>query len=480
MEPVIELRNVSKRFGTHTVLERLDLAVPRHSVFGFLGNNGAGKSTTIRLVTGLLQADSGEVLVNGRDLRTHRTEVLQGIGCIVDGPALYPNLNAAEFLRIGCAIKRLPRAEIGRVLELVSLRDTGGTRIAHFSLGMKARLALAHALLGQPRLLVLDEPANGLDPHGILEMRARLRCPPDRPGQPGSAPRRARPGRCRPCGAGACRRAPVPVALPPAHARTMVPARDRRAAGGGRMFLILLRLELLKLRRSLPLLLLVACPLLVVALNTGMALKSGGAAFARPGFWFGFWQGNLALWTYFMLPLYIALVTALLNGNEHKHGTWRLLLSLPVTPRQLYLAKAALAWGCVLGAHLALGLLATLAAQLLAALRPTPPGMFDFSIALALAKISLACLPVVLIQHALSWRFANFVLPLAVGIGATMGIIQLGSSEYWVYFPWSYSLMASNGGAPEARHLALLLSGAVAVALLAWTTWRAGKRHIPA
>jgi hypothetical protein len=72
------------------------------------------------------------------------------------------------------------------------------------------------------------------------------------------------------------------------------------------------------------------------------------------------------------------------------------------------------------------------------------------------------------------------VLPLAVGIGATMGIIQLGSSEYWVYFPWSYSLMASNGGAPEARHLALLLSGAVAVALLAWTTWRAGKRHIPA
>jgi ABC-2 type transport system ATP-binding protein len=175
MEPVIELRNVSKRFGTHTVLDRLDLAVPRGSVFGFLGNNGAGKSTTIRLITGLLQADSGEVLVNGRDVRTHRTEVLQGIGCIVDAPALYPNLGAAEFLRIGCAIRRLPHAEIGRVLDLVRLGDTGATRIAHFSLGMKARLALAHALLGLPRLLVLDEPANGLDPHGILEMRALLR-----------------------------------------------------------------------------------------------------------------------------------------------------------------------------------------------------------------------------------------------------------------------------------------------------------------
>ena len=95
-----------------------------------------------------------------------------------------------------------------------------------------------------------------------------------------------------------------------------------------------------------------------------------------------------------------------------------------------------------------------------------------------LAKIALTCLPVVLIQHALSWRYANFVLPLAVGIGATMGIIQLGSSDYWVYFPWSYSLMVSNGTAPEARQLALGLAGAVALALLAWTTWRAGKGEI--
>lgn len=175
MEAVIELREVSKRFGNRQVLSGLELRVPRLSVFGFLGNNGAGKSTTIRLITGLLQADSGEVLVYGRDLRRHRIEVLQQIGCIVDAPALYPNLTAAEFLRIGCVIKRLPAGEIGRVLELVRLGEAGGTRIAHFSLGMKARLALAHALLGQPRLLVLDEPSNGLDPQGIQEMRALLR-----------------------------------------------------------------------------------------------------------------------------------------------------------------------------------------------------------------------------------------------------------------------------------------------------------------
>jgi hypothetical protein len=244
------------------------------------------------------------------------------------------------------------------------------------------------------------------------------------------------------------------------------------------MFLILLRLELLKLRRSLPLLLMLACPFLVVLLGTGVLLKSGGAAFARPGFWTGFWQSNLALWGYFMLPLYIALNTALLNGNEHRNGAWRMLLTLPVTPRQLFLTKAALAWGCVLGANVALGLLATGAAFLIAALRPTPPGMFAFPMALALAKVALSCLPVVLIQHAISWRYANFVLPLAVGIGATMGIVQLGSSEYWIWFPWSYSLMAANGGAPEARQLALLLAAGLSLALLAWTTWRAGKSQV--
>jgi ABC-type multidrug transport system ATPase subunit len=156
MDAVIELRQVVKRFGSRTVLAGLDLSVPRHSVFGFLGNNGAGKSTTIRLVTGLLQPDGGEVLVNGLDMRRHRLAVLRQTGCIVDAPALYPNLDAGDFLRIGCAIRRLPKREIGRVLELVGLGAAGRLRVAHYSLGMKARLALAHALLGQPRLLDAD------------------------------------------------------------------------------------------------------------------------------------------------------------------------------------------------------------------------------------------------------------------------------------------------------------------------------------
>ena len=181
-ELVIELRKVGKRLGTRQVLHDIDLHVPRGSVFGFLGNNGAGKSTTIRLITGLLHADAGDVLVLGRDVRRQRIDILREIGCIVDAPSLYPNLTADEFLRIGCAIKRLPRAEIGRVLDVVQLARSATMRIGHFSLGMKQRLALAHALLGKPTLLVLDEPANGLDPHGIQEIRALLRSLPESAG----------------------------------------------------------------------------------------------------------------------------------------------------------------------------------------------------------------------------------------------------------------------------------------------------------
>jgi ABC-type multidrug transport system ATPase subunit len=172
--PVIQLRQVSKNFGAHQVLKNVDLSVPENSVFAFLGNNGAGKSTTIGLITGLLQCDHGEIMVLGKNIRHHKMAILQQIGCIVDSPSLYPNLTAPQFLRIACLVKRLPSAEIGRVLNLVDLQRTGNTLVGNFSLGMKQRLALAHALLGKPKLLILDEPTNGLDPQGIHQIRTLL------------------------------------------------------------------------------------------------------------------------------------------------------------------------------------------------------------------------------------------------------------------------------------------------------------------
>jgi ABC-type multidrug transport system ATPase subunit len=169
---VIRMQGVSKAFGRHQVIDDLALAVPPHSIF--LGNNGEGKSTLIRLATGLLRADRGDIEVLGMDVRRQRSAILAQIGCIVDAPSLYPNLTAGEFLRIGCIIKDLPRTEIERVLGLVALSGARERQVGKFSLGMKQRLAIAHALLGSPRLLILDEPTNGLDPEGIRDIRELL------------------------------------------------------------------------------------------------------------------------------------------------------------------------------------------------------------------------------------------------------------------------------------------------------------------
>ena len=174
MSAAIELLDVDKRLGGRAILQDLSLTVPGGSVFAFLGNNGAGKSTTIRLLTGLLDADRGQVRVLGRPVATARMAVLREVGCLVDAPALYPNLTAREFLEIGRRVKGLPRSESARVLEVVDLADSAHARVAGFSLGMRQRLALAHAMLGEPRLLILDEPGNGLDPQGMRDIRTLL------------------------------------------------------------------------------------------------------------------------------------------------------------------------------------------------------------------------------------------------------------------------------------------------------------------
>jgi ABC-type multidrug transport system ATPase subunit len=178
-DAVIELSQVKKSFGKHAVLKNLDLFVPVNSIFAFLGNNGEGKSTAIRLIVGLLQADSGTIEVFGRNISVDRKKILSEVGCIVDAPSAYPNLTAREFLKIACVIKNLPAKEIDRVLDLVKLEVDKQRRISQFSLGMKQRLALAHALLGKPRLLLLDEPMNGLDPSGIQEIRQLMQRLPE-------------------------------------------------------------------------------------------------------------------------------------------------------------------------------------------------------------------------------------------------------------------------------------------------------------
>ena len=175
MTAAIQTRALSRLFpGGHGVHD-LALSVPAGSIYGFLGPNGAGKTTTIRLLLGLLQPQAGEVALFGHDLRTQRAKALAQVGALVESPALYGHLTGRDNLEVTRRLLALPRPRIDTVLERVGLLNDGHRRVREYSLGMRQRLAIAQAMLSSPRLLVLDEPGNGLDPAGILDMRHLLR-----------------------------------------------------------------------------------------------------------------------------------------------------------------------------------------------------------------------------------------------------------------------------------------------------------------
>lgn len=170
----IETRALTRRFATGHGVDALDLAVPAGSVYSFLGPNGAGKTTTIRLLLGLLRADGGEIRLFGQPLTRHSRTPLREVGSMVESPSLYPHLSGYENLEVTRRLLGLPPARIDAVLGVVGLERDAHRRVRVYSLGMRQRLGIALALLGEPRLLVLDEPSNGLDPAGIVELRTLL------------------------------------------------------------------------------------------------------------------------------------------------------------------------------------------------------------------------------------------------------------------------------------------------------------------
>jgi ABC-2 type transport system ATP-binding protein len=171
----IRTAKLSKRFpGGHGV-ESLDLQVPSGSIYGFLGPNGAGKTTTIRLLLSLLRPDSGRIEIFGNQLTSGNRSALSSIGALVESPSLYGHLSGRDNLEVTRRLLGAPKARLDEVLALVELTDDAHRRVRHYSLGMKQRLAIALALIGRPRLLILDEPTNGLDPAGIQDFRALLR-----------------------------------------------------------------------------------------------------------------------------------------------------------------------------------------------------------------------------------------------------------------------------------------------------------------
>ncbi len=178
----IESAGLGKRFGSAWAVSDVDLAVRAGEVYGFLGRNGAGKTTTIRLLLGLLRPTAGTVRIFGHDVARDRMAAARLTGSLLEARATYDHLSGRENLDTTRLMLGLPATEIDRVLDSVDMRADAGRRMGHYSLGMRQRLGLARALLGAPRLLVLDEPMNGLDPDGIRDMRELIRDLPARAG----------------------------------------------------------------------------------------------------------------------------------------------------------------------------------------------------------------------------------------------------------------------------------------------------------
>jgi ABC-2 type transport system ATP-binding protein len=173
MTAPVEITQLSKRYGTLTAVDAINLTVRSGEVYGFLGPNGAGKTTTLRMLLGLVRPTAGRALLFGRAPGSRG--FLDGVGALIEGPAFYPYLSGRDNLRVLARHGRVDGRRVATVLDLVDLTDRAGDRYATYSLGMKQRLGVAAALLKEPRLLILDEPTNGLDPAGMAQMRTLVR-----------------------------------------------------------------------------------------------------------------------------------------------------------------------------------------------------------------------------------------------------------------------------------------------------------------
>lgn len=176
---IIETKKLTKRYSGFHAVSDVNLHVKKGSVYGFLGPNGAGKSTAMKMLLGLTRPTSGSFTINGEKYPENRIAILKNIGSFIEGPAFYGNLTGEENLEIIQKILGLPHSAIAEVLEIVGLTKAKKQLAKKYSLGMKQRLGLASALIGQPPILILDEPTNGLDPVGIHEIRSLIRSLPE-------------------------------------------------------------------------------------------------------------------------------------------------------------------------------------------------------------------------------------------------------------------------------------------------------------
>jgi len=168
---IVHIEGLTHRFGHQTALDNISLAIPKGSIYGFLGANGAGKTTTLRLLLGLIKKQKGKITLFENDLMVNRISMLKKIGSLIEQPSLYSHLSGKENLHVFGLAYPYSRKRIDEVIKTVGLTVAADKKVKAYSLGMKQRLAIAIALLHDPELLILDEPTNGLDPNGIIDVR---------------------------------------------------------------------------------------------------------------------------------------------------------------------------------------------------------------------------------------------------------------------------------------------------------------------
>ncbi len=175
MEPILEVRNLSKRYKEKDVLHNIDMKVFKGDIYGFIGPNGAGKTTTIKTILGLLKPSSGEVYIDGKNILNDKGNNPSSIGAMIDYPSFYSNLSGYKNLMLYANVLDLSNKRVNEVLELVRLTKDKNKKISNYSMGMKQRLAVARAFLTKPKIAILDEPTNGLDPEGVKDMRELIK-----------------------------------------------------------------------------------------------------------------------------------------------------------------------------------------------------------------------------------------------------------------------------------------------------------------
>ncbi|MPQ42946.1 ABC transporter ATP-binding protein [Clostridium tarantellae] len=179
---IVETVNLTKDFKNFKAVDSINLNIKKERIYGFLGPNGAGKSTTLKMLLGLIKPTSGEGRIFSKDINKNREEILSNIGALIESPSYYAHLTAYENLEIIRRVLKIEKESIEEALKLVNLWEVRNKKVKEFSLGMKQRLGIAQALIGNPKLLILDEPTNGLDPAGIIEMRELIKSLPKKKG----------------------------------------------------------------------------------------------------------------------------------------------------------------------------------------------------------------------------------------------------------------------------------------------------------